>query len=149
VLFSPPFDVGINFLGMISSIPYALAILAGVILVEALFLDEYIEAPFTKALWYSFIINGVSTLLGIPIVIAYQTVPFFVDMGALANLDVPLFYCMPFVLTLLIEYFVLLALLKARLSKQQVLKAIIKINVISYIFLGVGTFLYMAFSTSG
>lgn len=141
MLLVPPLDVGISVIGLISSIPYALVLLIIVVLLEAVYLHEYInrypymELPFKKALWHSFVINATSTLVGFPIaVVLHYVIP-------VCGISLVL----SFISTLLIEYFILVKILKETLSRQRIVKIVIKLNVISYIILFVIYFLFIAF----
>ncbi|MBN2549262.1 MAG: hypothetical protein JXB15_08900 [Anaerolineales bacterium] len=135
----PPLNVGISVIGLISSIPYALVLLIIVVLLEAVYLHEYInrypnlELPFKKALWYSFIINAASTLVGIPIAILFHYV---IPVCGIS-------FILSFILTLLIEYLLLVKILKETLARDRIVKIVIKLNVISYIILFVIYFLFV------
>ena len=154
MLLSPPLDIGIILRDLLASIPYVLIILAIVILVEAFFLSDYLEIRFMNALWYSYVINIASTVVGIPVVSVFYggaaallSVYELPIQGPLASLlIVGLWILFPFLLTLLVEHFTLAAILRPSLARTRVLKAVFKINVISYILLPVGLLLFAAFS---
>ena len=107
-----------------------------------------------NALWYSYVINIASTVVGIPVVSVFYggaaallSVYELPIQGPLASLlIVGLWILFPFLLTLLVEHFTLAAILRPSLARTRVLKAVFKINVISYILLPVGLLLFAAFS---
>jgi hypothetical protein len=130
ILLSPKFDVGVNFAGMIEGLPLALVAFVIVTLIEAFLFHEFFD--WKKSLWYSFVINLTSTIIGIPLLFL-SGLFYYAATTSLPKIVCLSFPILIYVLTVMIEYVTFMILFKPNWKKKELLKILVRINFYSYL----------------
>jgi hypothetical protein len=135
-------NIGVNYVSFVDDLPLFLVALAIVIFIETLLFHEYFN--WKKSVWYSFVMNLISTIVGVGLfpwaLLIFSSVSVFLPF-VLYWLSTPIIV---YVLTVLIEYFSILLLFKPNWKKKEMLKAIFQINVYSYLAL-IALFIFVGF----
>ena len=138
-----PYDSGIGVVGVYFGIGFAAFSFIAVVLIEALvmklyfettvrpgtFLLKYIPLPFIQRLKYSFVINTISTLAGLPLA--------YFALGDVEINDFLLWLAGAFLLTLVVEFISLILIVRPRPAWGDALRFTLVSNLASYMALAI------------
>jgi len=147
-------DTGIAFVYIYMGIGMAIISFIMIVIIEAWIMRKYLSISRWKRIGYSFVINTISTIIGLPI--GYWAGSSLLGSGLITkyiSLDLVLFFVYEatvpffalweyfwgllfgFVLSIVIEYFCTKYLIKPKLSDKNALNLVFRANIISYLVL--------------